>query len=94
MAGHGPAVKLGKDNASPAKAKLGLILFFFYAAFYAGFVIINVNNPQLMGKPFALGLNLAVFYGFSLILIAIVLGVVYNFFCTRLENKLNKKAEH
>lgn len=89
MAGHGPAVKLGKDNASPAKAKLGVILFFVYALIYSVFVIINVNMPQLMAKEMFFGLNLAVAYGFGLIVIAIVMGVIYNFVCTRYEQRLN-----
>ena len=49
MAGHGPAVKLGKDNASEWKSKLGVILFFVYAAFYVCFVTINTVKPKLMG---------------------------------------------
>ena len=35
-------------------------------------------------------LNIAIIYGFALIILAIVMGFVYNFFCTRMENKLNK----
>lgn len=93
MAGHGPAVKLGRDNASPAKAKLGIILFFVYSLIYAGFVAINTIKPELMETPMPLGVNLAVFYGFGLIVIAIIMGIVYNAICTGYENKLNKKEE-
>jgi len=90
MAGHGPAVKLGKDNASEWKSKLGIKLFFVYGVIYAGFVVINTVKPELMKINAFLGLNLAVVYGMGLIVLAIVMGVIYNYFCTRKEDELNK----
>jgi uncharacterized membrane protein (DUF485 family) len=87
---HGPAVKLGKDNASEWKAKLGVKLFFVYCAVYAGFVIINTVKPELMGIRIILGLNLAVVYGMGLIILAIVMGLIYNKLCTNKEDELNK----
>lgn len=90
--GHGPAVKMGKDNASPAKTRLGVILFFVYSAVYAGFVALNTIAPASMAKPMFLGLNLAVVYGFGLILLAIIMGLVYNHVCTGFENKMNAVA--
>jgi uncharacterized membrane protein (DUF485 family) len=92
MAGHGPAVKLGKDNATAWKSKLGVILFFVYAIFYGVFVAINIFKPSLMGERVMLGLNLAVVYGMGLIVLAIVMGVVYNHFCTKKELELNSPA--
>jgi len=89
MAGHGPAVKLGKDNASEWKSKLGVILFFVYAAFYGCFVTINTIKPELMGTTVFVGLNLAIVYGMGLIILAIVMGLVYNYFCTKKELELN-----
>lgn len=88
--GHGPAVKLGKDNASEWKAKLGVKLFFVYWAVYSGFIIINTVNPKLMGLRVILGQNLAVTYGMGLIILAIVMGLIYNKLCTNKENELNK----
>lgn len=87
---HGPAVKLGKDNASPAKAKLGVYLFFVYLIIYIGFVAITVTSPKTMGTATILGLNLACLYGFGLIIFAIILGLAYNHVCTGLETKMNK----
>ena len=89
MADHGPAVKLGKDNASEWKSKLGIKLFFVYALIYAGFVFINTVKPELMGKKIFLDLNLAVVYGMGLIILAIVMGLIYNYFCTKKEDELN-----
>lgn len=93
MAGHGPAVKMGKDNASEWKSKLGLKLFFVYGTIYAGFVVINTVKPKLMEIQVFLGLNLAVVYGMGLIVIAIIMGVIYNHFCTKKEDELNKPEE-
>jgi uncharacterized membrane protein (DUF485 family) len=87
---HGPAAKLGKDNASSKKSRLGVILFLFYTAVYAGFVIIGLVNPELMGLHVIGKQNLAIVYGFGLIILAIVMGFIYNAICTRMENKLNK----
>lgn len=87
---HGPAVKMGKDNASGIKTRIGLILFIFYSLVYAGFVLINTIKPKLMEVNIIFGLNLAVVYGFGLIVFAIVLGLIYNQYCTRKEDELNK----
>jgi uncharacterized membrane protein (DUF485 family) len=87
---HEPAVITGKDNAAAKKAKLGVILFIVYTIIYSGFVIIGLTNPELMGLELIGGQNIAIIYGFGLIILAIVMGFVYNFFCTRMENKMNK----
>lgn len=90
---HGPAAKLGTDNAAARKSKLGIKLFILYALIYAGFVFIGVGYPNFMGNRIFLGLNLAIVYGFGLIILAIVMGFLYNAACTRLENKLNKEED-
>ena len=86
---HGPAVELGRDEAAAIKSKIGLRLFFVYGLIYAGFVFINTVKPKLMAKDIFMGLNLAVVYGFGLIILAIVMGLLYNAFCTKKENELN-----
>ena len=90
---HGEPVTLETDNAARIKAKVGLILFAVYSFIYAGFVFINTLSPKLMEKKVIFGLNLAVFYGFALILLAIVMGILYNHFCTKMEDKLNLNKE-
>ncbi len=78
------------DKAAPAKAKLGVKMFFIYTFVYAGFVFIGLTRPEWMGMK-ALGeQNLAIVYGFGLIILAIVMGFIYNYFCTRMEDKMNK----
>ncbi len=87
---HEPAVVIGKDNAAAKKSKLGVILFIFYTLVYSGFVFIGLTNPELMGMELIGGQNIAIVYGFGLIILAVVMGFVYNYFCTRMENKMNK----
>ena len=87
---HEPTVVIGKDNAAAKKSKLGVILFIVYTTIYAGFVLIGLTNPELMGLELMGGQNIAIIYGFGLIILAIIMGFVYNYFCTRMENKMNK----
>ena len=87
---HKPAVELGVDNAAKKKAKLGVYFFFIYFFFYAGFVAIGVLNYELLAKQVLWGLNLAIFYGMGLIIFAVLLGILYNYFCTRYEDELNE----
>jgi len=86
--GHGPAVKLGKDNAASYKMKIGISMFVVYTLTYFGFVVINAVSPALMQKT-VLGQTLAVTYGFGLLIFALVLAVVYNHLCTAAEKRLN-----
>jgi len=78
------------DNAAAKKARLGVILFFVYTIIYSGFVIIGLTKPELMGLNLMNGQNIAIVYGFGLIVLAIVMGFVYNYFCTKMEDKMNK----
>ncbi len=90
---HGPAVEVNEDPAASAyKTKLGLRFFAVYGILFAGFVLINTFAPQLMKVKVVLGLNLAVTYGFALILTAIIMGLIYNFLCTKKEDELEASA--
>ncbi|PKK88607.1 MAG: hypothetical protein CVV64_18110 [Candidatus Wallbacteria bacterium HGW-Wallbacteria-1] len=86
---HGPAVQLSEDKSSAYKAKIGIYLFVFYLLVYTGFVVINTWKPKLMEIKVFMDLNLAVVYGFGLIILAIAAGLVYNFICTRAEDRMN-----
>ena len=88
--GHGPTTKWGDDKSIPFKIKLGLWMFSFYLLLYGGFIVINVVNPKLMSIDIG-SLNLAIVYGFSLIIIALIMALIYNFLSTRSEKKYNKK---
>lgn len=86
--GHGPAVKLGKDNASAYKTKLGVRMFIAYTLVYAIFVATNATNPKSMQTVY-LGQTAAILWGFGLIGLALVMAVIYNHLCTKAETKMN-----
>lgn len=89
---HGPNIKVGKDPASGYKQRIGIILFIIYCLIYLGFILINVLKPGWMSLPVAFNLNLAVFYGFFLIIIAVIMGLIYNFLCTRAEKRMKDEG--
>jgi uncharacterized membrane protein (DUF485 family) len=62
-------------------ARIGLVLFLVYVLFYAAFVWMSAFRPAAMAQPFVGGVNLAVCYGFGLIIGAFVLAIVYMFVC-------------
>jgi len=82
---HEPAANTGPDPAFLFKRRLGVFMFIIYAAIYAGFVVINLAKPFLMEKEVFAGLNLAVVYGFGLIVVALIMALIYNRACGRKE---------
>jgi len=85
---HEPVKQSGDDLASLYKSRLGVRMFWIYAIVYAGFVLINVLWPKMMSTIIFAGLNLAVVYGFGLIVFAMILALIYNWLCTRKEKQL------
>lgn len=79
------------DLISEKKARLGIKFFFIYFIVYVGFVAIGVLNFELLAVEVFRGINLAVFYGFGLIVLAILLGLLYNYQCNRYEADQNNK---
>ncbi len=62
-------------------ARIGFILFAVYTVFYGSFVLLNALAPAMMEiKPVA-GINLAILYGFGLIVVALVLALLYGAMC-------------
>lgn len=71
------------DNPAYAarRARYGLILFAVYLALYVGFMVLNAFAPSIMeSTPFA-GVNLAILYGFALIVAAVLLALIYAWLC-------------
>lgn len=91
---HQPAAPSGKDPSSAFKARLGVWMFVVYALFYAGFVAVNITNPLAMERTVFAGLNLAVVYGMSLILVALLLALVYDRICSVRERLLAKGGKN
>ena len=63
--------------------RMGVVLFFVYVVLYGGFMALSAFAPETMSEPFLGGVNLAVVYGFSLILVALVLALVYMKVCRK-----------
>ena len=62
-------------------ARIGLVLFVVYLLLYGGFVFLNAFSPATMEQLPLAGVNLAIIYGFGLIIAAIVLALVYGAIC-------------
>jgi uncharacterized membrane protein (DUF485 family) len=62
-------------------ARVGLRLFAVYLVLYAGFVLLAAFAPAVMERKPAAGVNLAVWYGFGLIVAALALALVYGWMC-------------
>ncbi len=72
-----------RSSARQYNTRLGLILFGIYLVFYLGFVFINAFAADLMETSTLAGLNLAIVYGFGLIVAAFLLALVYGVMCRR-----------
>jgi len=86
---HGPATEWKKDKASSLKELLGKWMFLLYTLVYAGF---NVFSPEFMGIDVG-SLNVAIIYGFGLIVFAIFLAFAYNHVGTHAEELLCGEEE-
>lgn len=62
-------------------ARIGLIIFVVYLAFYGGFVLLAAFSPATMAKLPWSGVNLAIWYGFALIASALLLALLYGYLC-------------
>ncbi|MDR3539728.1 MAG: DUF485 domain-containing protein [Desulfosporosinus sp.] len=82
---HGPATQWKENKVlEKKKARLGVAMFVVYTVIYAGFILINTFDNPVMGEPVG-DLNVAIVYGFGLIVLAFVLAVIYNQICTNAE---------
>jgi uncharacterized membrane protein (DUF485 family) len=64
-------------NDKHQHSRVGLTLFAIYLVFYSGFVLLAAFAPAVMERtPFA-GVNLAIWYGLALIVVAFALALVY-----------------
>ena len=87
---HEPAVEMGKDPAFAYKRRLGVTMFLIYAVIYVAFTAINVLSPKTMETILFSGLNLAVVYGFGLIIVALIMALFYNAACSAREKSMTE----
>jgi uncharacterized membrane protein (DUF485 family) len=73
-------------RAVARNARYGLFLFVVYVILYGGFIVLAVFRPSLMAAPLW-GLNVAIAYGFGLIVSALVLALIYVGLCGRSEDE-------
>jgi len=59
-----------------------MILFLLYLLLYGGFVLLNTFSPTTMEETPIEGINVAILYGFGLIVSAFVLALLYGLLCT------------
>lgn len=68
--------------ASLARAqRVGLVLFSLYLVVYGIFVALSAFSPKIMAAHAIGGVNVAVVYGFALIVLPLVLALVYLQLC-------------
>ena len=85
---HGPATEWQEEKSQGFKTRLGLIMFAIYTPIYLAFMLIAVISPKAMAIEIG-SLNLAIVYGFGIIILAVIQAVIYNAICSRRE-----KADH
>ncbi|WP_182867985.1 DUF485 domain-containing protein [Rhodopirellula sp. JC639] len=69
------------SDTQRSNARLGLWLFAVYLVLYLGFVFLSAFAAHLMERPVIAGLNLAIVYGFGLIVGALVMALLYGMLC-------------
>lgn len=74
-------IPLFGQRMNSRNSRIGLFLFFLYLFFYGGFVLISAFSPGTMATMPIPGINLAIVYGFGLIVAAFVLALVYGVVC-------------
>jgi len=82
--GHGPSTEWQAEKSQSYKTKLGIIMFAIYTPIYLAFILISVISPSFMAKDVG-GLNVAIVYGFGIIVLAIIQAIIYNNICSAKE---------
>lgn len=67
----------GDSETAVRNARYGSLLFVVYLVLYGCFMALNVYDPKLMSSTPLGGVNLAILFGFGLIVAALLLAGVY-----------------
>ena len=91
---HGPNTSGPAERAETISrnSRYGLVLFAIYLVLYGAFVLTNAFAPELMERTPIAGVNVAILAGFSLIIVAFVLALIYGWLC-RAEAPAKSDAE-
>ncbi len=69
-----------------------MILFLLYLLLYGGFVLLNTFSPTTMEATPIEGINVAIIYGFGLIVSAFFFALLYGLLCTAEGDIVNENA--
>jgi uncharacterized membrane protein (DUF485 family) len=80
---HGPSghEETETEAASARNARIGRVLFVVYLVGYVGYMILVAFKPEVLRKVAPPGVNVAVSYGFALIIGALLLALIYAWMC-------------
>lgn len=67
-------------------SRIGLVLFFIYLIIYGAFVWLSAFDAEFMASHAVAGVNVAVAWGFGLIVGALVLALIYLRACNPVEH--------
>jgi len=74
-------------------SRIGIVLFAVYLLLYGGFVFLNAFAADVMETTPIAGVNLAILYGFGLIIAALVLALIYGFFCKLTDDEIAARGD-
>lgn len=89
---HGPATELQEEASQSFKTRVGLNMYAIFAPVYLAFILVAVISPKSMAMDVG-SLNLAIVFGFAIIILAIIQALIYNLICSRRENMDGKNRE-
>jgi uncharacterized membrane protein (DUF485 family) len=80
---HGPSghVETETEEMAARNARVGRVLFVVYLVAYVGYMVLVAFVPAALRKVTPPGVNVAISYGFSLIVGALVLALFYAWMC-------------
>ncbi len=73
-------------------SRIGLVLFALYLLLYGGFVFLSAFSPETMERTPLAGVNLAILYGFGLIIVALMLALLYGWLCKSSDDEEAEKG--
>ncbi|MDD5605645.1 MAG: DUF485 domain-containing protein [Dehalococcoidales bacterium] len=90
---HGQPAKLKTEKSEGYKTRLGIIMFTIFTPIYLAFILVSVMSPSFMAADLG-KLNVAIVYGFGIIILAVALAVIYNSICSRKERDDEVEEAH
>jgi uncharacterized membrane protein (DUF485 family) len=85
---HGPSTEWKAEKSESFKTRLGLIMFAIFSPVYLAFILLCVISPTAVGTDVG-SLNVAIIFGFGIIVLAIIQALIYNFICSKKEEELD-----